>query len=105
PGRRGLLYAGTQHGFYVSLDDGDRWQPLRTNLADTQVSDIWVDENDIAVATHGRGFYVLDNIAPLRQYGSAAATATDAYLFKPNDAVRGGTSATISYWVKKQPQS
>jgi len=105
PARRGLLYAGTQHGFYVSLDDGDHWQPLRTNLPDTQVSDIWVDENDIAIATHGRGFYVLDNIAPLRQFGTEATTATDAYLFKPNDAVRGGTAANISYWVKKQPQS
>src|SRR6185503_15713379 len=70
PARRGLLYAGTQHGFYVSLDDGDHWQPLRNNLPDTQVSDIWVDANVIAIATHGRGFYVLDGIGPLRQYGS-----------------------------------
>jgi photosystem II stability/assembly factor-like uncharacterized protein len=102
--QKGLLYAGTQHGFYVSLDDGNRWQPLKTNLPDTQVSDIWVDANDLAIATHGRGFYVLDNVNPLRQY-AAAASATDAYLFKPADATRLGGPAGIAYWLKKQPQS
>ena len=102
--RKGLLYAGTQHGFYVSLDDGERWQPLKANLPDTQVSDIWVDANDIAIATHGRGFYVLDNVNPLRQYAAAGA-ATDAYLFKPADAVRFGGGTSIAYWLKKQPQS
>src|SRR5204863_71475 len=55
PARKGLLYAGTQHGFYVSLDDGDHWQPLRNGLSDTQVADIWVEANEIAIATHGRG--------------------------------------------------
>src|SRR4029078_2098354 len=94
----------TQHGFYVSQDEGNRWQPLRTNLPDTQVSDIWVDANDLAIATHGGGFYVLDNVNPLRQY-AAAATSTDAYLFKPADAIRLGGGASIAYWVKKQPQS
>jgi photosystem II stability/assembly factor-like uncharacterized protein len=102
--QKGLLYAGTQHGFYVSLDDGNRWQPLKTNLPDTQVSDIWVDANDLAIATHGRGFYVLDNVNPLRQY-AAAASATDAYLFKPADATRFGGPASVAYWLKKQPQS
>jgi hypothetical protein len=79
----------------VSLDDGNRWQPLKTNLPDTQVSDIWVDANDLAIATHGRGFYVLDNVNPLRQY-AAAASATDAYLFKPADATRFGGPASIA---------
>src|SRR5262249_17787901 len=101
---RGLLYAGSEHGFYVSLDDGDHWQALKSNLPDTQVSDIWVEANELAIATHGRGFYVLDNIAPLRQYAAAAA-ATDAYLFKPADAVRFGGGASIAYWLKKQPQN
>ena len=68
PTRRGLLYAGTQHGFYVSFDDGDHWQSLSLNLPDVPVSDIWVEANSIAIATHGRGFYVLDDIGPLRQY-------------------------------------
>src|SRR5262249_51578941 len=87
PKRRGLLYAGAEHSLYVSLDDGDHWQPLRLNMPDTQISDIWVEANDVTIATHGRGFWVLDDVNPLRQYGSATSTA-DAYLFKPGDAVR-----------------
>jgi photosystem II stability/assembly factor-like uncharacterized protein len=104
PTRKGLLYAGTQHGFHISYDDGDRWQALKTGLPDTQVSDIWVDANDIAIATHGRGFYVLDDIGPLRQYGSAVTTAADAYLFKPGDAIRGAGPAKMTFWLKKPAQ-
>ena len=89
PTRRGLLYAGTQHGFYISYDDGDRWQPLSLNLPDVPVSDVWVEANAIAIATHGRSFYVLDDIAPLRQAGAAAGSAADFQLFKPADAIRG----------------
>jgi photosystem II stability/assembly factor-like uncharacterized protein len=100
PARRGLLYAGTEHGVYISYDDGDRWQPLSLNLPDTQVSDVWVDANAIAIATHGRGFYVLDDIAPLRQAGPDASAA-DVLLFKPADAIRSGGGAPIDYWLKK----
>ena len=106
PVRRGMLYAGTEHGFYVSFDDGDRWQSLRLNLPDTQVSDIWVEANDVAIATHGRGFYVLDDVNPLRQYGSQATGAADVYLFKPGDAVRtAAPGARIDYWLKKPAQN
>jgi photosystem II stability/assembly factor-like uncharacterized protein len=104
PARRGLLYAGTQHGFYISYDDGDHWQPLRGNLPDTQVSDIWVADNAVAIATHGRGFYVLDDIEPLRQFGAAVTSAADAYLFKPGDAVRSAGPARITYWLKTPAQ-
>jgi photosystem II stability/assembly factor-like uncharacterized protein len=104
PTRRGLLYAGTQHGFYVSHDDGDHWQPLKNGLPDTPVHDIWVEAGDIAIATHGRGFYILDDVAPLRQYGAAVTSATTAYLFKPSDATRSAYSAKITYWLKKPPQ-
>src|SRR5439155_22866533 len=76
--RRGLLYAGTQHSAYFSLDDGDHWQALKNGLPDTSVHDIWVEANDVAIATHGRGFYILDDVGPLRQFGSPATTATDA---------------------------
>ena len=103
PARRGLLYAGTQHGFYVSLDDGDRWQPLRNGLPDTQVSDVWVEANDVAIATHGRGFYILDDVGPLRELASAPR-ATDVYLFKPGEATRNAYPAKITYWLKKPPQ-
>jgi photosystem II stability/assembly factor-like uncharacterized protein len=104
PARRGMLYAGTQHGFYLSYDDGERWQPLRPGLPDTQVSDIWVEANDVVIATHGRGFYVLDDVGPLRQYGPAVTTGADAYLFKPGDATRAGGPARIAYWLKKPAQ-
>ena len=104
PKRRGLLYAGTEHGLYVSLDDGDHWESLRLNLPDTQVSDIWVEQNDVTIATHGRGFYILDDVNPLRQFGAPATTAPNAFLFKPGDAIRGGGPARISYWLKKPAQ-
>ena len=87
PSRRGLLYAGTQHGFYVSYDDGDHWQSLSLNLPDTQVCDIVVEANDVVISTHGRGFYILDRVGPLRQY-SAQVLSAQAYLFKPDAAIR-----------------
>ncbi|MCA1583267.1 MAG: glycosyl hydrolase [Acidobacteria bacterium] len=101
--RRGLLYAGTQHGFYISFDDGDRWLPFKQGLPDTQVSDIWVEDNDIAIATHGRGFYILDNIAALRQVD--ATTTANAQLFKPVEAIRGAQAARIDYWLPAEPKS
>jgi photosystem II stability/assembly factor-like uncharacterized protein len=104
PKKRGLLYAGAEHGIYVSPDDGDHWQSLRLNLPDTQVSDIWVEQNDVTIATHGRGFYILDDVNPLRQYGAAATSTANAYLFKPGDAIRGGGAARVSYWLKKPAQ-
>jgi photosystem II stability/assembly factor-like uncharacterized protein len=104
PTRRGLLYAGTQHGFYLSLDDGDHWQPLKNGLPDTPVHDIWVEASDVAIATHGRGFYILDDVAPLRQYGAPVTTSTAAYLFKPSDATRSAYPAKITYWLKKPAQ-
>jgi photosystem II stability/assembly factor-like uncharacterized protein len=99
PTRRGLLYAGTQHGFYISYDDGDHWLPLSLNLPDVQVSDVWVEANSIAIATHGRGFYILDDLAPLRQQGQAAAASF--VFYKPADAIRGVGSATIDYLLTK----
>ena len=105
PTRKGLLYAGTQHGFFISYDDGVQWQSLSLNLPDTQVSDIIVEANDIAIATHGRGFYILDNMAALRQSGRAVTSATDFHLFAPADAIRSGSGATITYLLRKPAQS
>jgi hypothetical protein len=100
--RKGLLYAGTQHGVYISFDDGERWLPFKNGLPDTPVSDLWVEKNALAIATHGRSFYVLDNVATLRQYGTGAAT-TDAQLFAPAPVVRGVDRATVDYYLKSQP--
>src|SRR5215471_14309742 len=101
--RRGLLYAGTEHDFYISYDDGDHWQSLRLNLPDMQVSDIWVEANDLTISTMGRGFYVLDDIAVLRQY--TPSISTDSLLLRPATAVRGVSTASVSYWLKSQPKN
>jgi photosystem II stability/assembly factor-like uncharacterized protein len=84
PKRRGLLVAGTELGVLVSLNDGDTWQSLQLNLPPSSMRDFSFHDNDLIVATHGRGFWVLDDISALRQ-SSDAATA-DAHLFKPADA-------------------
>jgi photosystem II stability/assembly factor-like uncharacterized protein len=84
--RRGLLYAGTERAVYVSFDDGDRWQTLQLNMPPTSIRDIAVRGDDVAVATHGRAFWVLDDVASLRQLGSLNAGET--HLFAPAGAYR-----------------
>ena len=105
PTRRGLLYAATQHGVYISHDDGANWESLSLNLPDVPVSDLIVEANDLAIATHGRGFYILDDIAPIRQYTPAMSSVSDVVLFKPADAIRATSGAVIPYWVKRPGQS
>src|ERR1019366_5635120 len=82
PKRKGLLFAGTERAVYVSFDDGDRWQSLRLNMPATSVRDLTIKDNDLAVATHGRGFWILDDITPLRQLDEKAV-ASNAFLFVP----------------------
>ena len=98
--RRGLLFAGTEHGIYVSFDDGAQWQSLALNLPDTQVSDLVIEDNDLVIATHGRSFYILDNITPLRQL-TPAVISSNSYLFKPAAAQRNVGPAHISYFLKQ----
>ncbi|MDE3126606.1 MAG: glycosyl hydrolase [Gemmatimonadota bacterium] len=119
PVRAGMLYAGTETGLYVSFDDGDHWQSLMLNLPHTSMRDLAVHGNDLVLATHGRGFWILDGIAPLRQASPAVAGA-DAHLFAPADAMRtplgggprdagptaGGNAprgALIDYYFKSAP--
>ena len=85
PGRRGLLVAGTELGVFVSFNDGDQWQPLQLNLPPVSMRDLAFHNTDLIVATHGRGFWVLDDISALRQ--AADVGAADAHLFKPADAI------------------
>jgi len=101
PTRRGLLYAGAQHGMYISYDDGDTWQSLSLNLPDIPISDVMVEANSIAIGTHGRSFYVLDNIEALRQFTPAIASASEPYLFAPAPAIRPGNTVAIRYWLKQ----
>jgi photosystem II stability/assembly factor-like uncharacterized protein len=122
PVRRGLLYAGTELGVYVSFDDGDHWQSLQLNLPTTPVHDLVVHDGDLIVATHGRSFWVLDDITPLRQLTTATGQGP-ARLFRPAPAVRlrqsenhdtplppevphgdnPPTGAIIDYWLASQP--
>jgi hypothetical protein len=91
PVRKGLLFAGTEFGVAVSFDDGERWQPLQLNLPVTSIRDLVVKDDDLVVATHGRSFWVLDDITPLRQFDAASGNA-DVHLFKPAVAVRVRTN-------------
>jgi len=87
PKRKGMLFAGTERTVYVSFDDGDHWQSLRLNLPATSVRDVIVKDNDLAIGTHGRGFWILDDITPLRQLDDKVL-AGNAYLFEPELAYR-----------------
>jgi photosystem II stability/assembly factor-like uncharacterized protein len=125
PARRGLLYAGTENAIYVSFDDGGQWHSLQGNLPHAPVHDVQVQERfgDLVIATYGRGFWVMDDLSPLRQL-TAEAMARPAHLFTPRDAwrFRGVEApfmpmydpvtgenpkygATINYWLKTSGDS
>jgi photosystem II stability/assembly factor-like uncharacterized protein len=123
PQRRGLLYAGTEKGVYVSFDDGAHWQSLQRNLPITSIRDIAIAGNDLVVATHGRALWALDDVSPLRQL--SAAVGDGDYLFAPATAYRlrpGSdegtplprdeayaenpvTGVTLDYYLKSLPQT
>jgi photosystem II stability/assembly factor-like uncharacterized protein len=87
PKKKGLLYAGTETGIFVSFDDGANWQALQLNLPTAPIHDLVVKDDDLCVATHGRAFWILDDLSPLRQMSDAVAKA-DAHLFTPRATVR-----------------
>jgi photosystem II stability/assembly factor-like uncharacterized protein len=87
PQTKGLLFAGTELGVYVSFDDGDHWQTLQSNLPVTSIRDLVIHGDDLVVATHGRSFWILDNFTPLRQ-ARAAKNANGPWLYQPAEAVR-----------------
>ncbi len=105
PKRQGLLFAGTERGVHVSFDDGASWQPFQLNLPVTSNRDFEIYDNDLIVATHGRGFWVVDDISPLRQLNDTIRNS-EAYLFKPGDTVSytdGGDEGTPLQ--KDEPQA
>lgn len=95
PGRRGLLYAGIETGVYVSFDDGAHWQSLRLNLPVVPVHDLIVKDGDLVAATHGRSFWILDNVALLHQL-SEAALAEPVHLFQPRTTIRFRIAARVA---------
>jgi photosystem II stability/assembly factor-like uncharacterized protein len=94
PARKDLLFAGTETGVYFSLDGGAHWQPLKLNLPQTPIHDLIVKNNDLVVATHGRSFWILDDISPLRQMASRIAN-DDVHLFEPAPAWRYRTGGSL----------
>jgi photosystem II stability/assembly factor-like uncharacterized protein len=87
PARRGLLYAGTERGVWISFNDGGVWQPLQLNMPPVPVHDLAIKNGDLIAATHGRSFYVLDDLSAIRQM-NATAIAEPVHLYKPRDAYR-----------------
>ena len=87
PIRKGLLFAGSENAVYVSFDDGEHWQSLRLNMPPTSVRDLVIKDDDLVIGTHGRGFWILDDITPLRQLNTTTAMAP-AVLYKPQQAIR-----------------
>src|SRR5881296_2604328 len=122
PKRRGLLFAGTESAVYVSFDDGDNWQSLLLNLPTTEYRDIAIHDNDLIVGTYGRGIWVLDDHAALRQMTPAVASE-QANLYKPSDVTRARRNVNyntpfppevpqavnpphgvvVSYWLASKP--
>ena len=101
PARRGLLYLGTETGIYISFNDGANWQPLRLNLPLTPVHGIVVEKRDLVIGTHGRGFYVLDDINVLRQ-ATPDVTTNPLFVFQPNNPLRGlDTNISVDYYLAK----
>jgi hypothetical protein len=95
PTRKGLLYAGTEFGMYVSFDDGRNWRSLQLNLPAVPVTDIDVHDADLVLSTNGRSFWILDDITPLREMAAHAVTGS-THLFQPRDTYRVATSAEES---------
>jgi photosystem II stability/assembly factor-like uncharacterized protein len=119
PVRKGLLFVGTESGVYVSFDDGAHWQPLQLNLPRVSVRDLAIKDRDLIAATHGRSFWILDDISPLRQITDSVRAAS-THLFAPASAVRFGAGrgrrdaesgenplagVYVDYWLKASPKS
>ncbi len=107
PARKGLLYAGTERGVYVSYDDGGRWAPLQLNLPKAPVHDLLIHGDSLAVATHGRAFWMIDDLSPVRQW-SDEVTREKAHLFQPapaNHTVFGTRGGELPYGLGANPPS
>lgn len=114
PRRRGLLYAGTESGIFVSFDDGRRWQPFQLNLPIVPITDLRLHRDDLVVSTQGRSFWVLDDVTPLREAAGGAADAwTTPRLLPPRDTYRmrqakrdtnPPNGAFIHYWLPAEPK-
>ncbi|MGH9334435.1 MAG: glycosyl hydrolase, partial [Vicinamibacteria bacterium] len=104
PVRKDLLFLGTEHAVYVSFDAGDHWQSLQLNLPDTPIRDLVVKDADVVLGTHGRGFWILDDIEPLRDL-SASVYTKGLTVFEPDEpAIRGVRNAAIQYFLAEKAE-
>jgi photosystem II stability/assembly factor-like uncharacterized protein len=103
PVRQGLLFAGTERGVWVSFDDGANWQSLRRNLPPVPIADLVIKGNDVVLGTHGRAFWIMDDVSSLRQL-KAEVLAKEFHLFQPSDAYRTMGGIAIQYWLKRPGQ-
>ena len=99
--KEGLLYLATEHGVYISFNDGAIWQSLQLNLPDTPIRDLVLRDNDVILGSHGRGFWILDDIIPFRS-ASGLNSGDEVILYPPSDPIRGIYSAKIQYYLKEQ---
>ncbi len=104
PIRPGLLFLATEHGVYFSMNDGELWRSLQLELPDTPIRDLVIKDNDVVLGSHGRGFWILDNIQPLRQFKGEMKTKK-ATLFKPADAIRGISNLDLQYYLSEQAET
>ena len=95
PKRKGLLFAGTESGVYVSFDDGDHWQSLRLNMPASSVRDLLIKDDDLVVGTHGRGIWILDDITPLRQIDARTRTCEATCSIRSRAIASAGTRIRI----------
>ncbi|MEL7045279.1 MAG: glycosyl hydrolase, partial [Pseudomonadota bacterium] len=101
--KAGLLFAAGEHAVYASFDDGANWHSLQLNMPDTQIADLQVTDKDLVAGTHGRSIYVLDDIAPLREY-SAEIAKKPFHLFEPLYAVRRVQDASVQYYLAEEAE-
>ena len=106
PDREGLLYAGTENGMYISMDDGKSWKSFQLNLPVVPITDLALKNQDLIVATQGRSFWIIDDLTPLHQFDSKAASQP-AYFFKPRPLYRMGrrSNVTLRFHLKEKPDS
>ncbi len=102
--RPGLLFLGTEHGAYVSFNAGDNWQTLQLNLPDTPIRDLVVKNDDVVLGTHGRGFWILDDIGSMRQL-TPEVMKQPVTFYQPSDAIRGVYNAVFQYYLDKPVDS
>ncbi len=102
--RKGLLFLATEHGVYFSINDGVKWQSLQLNLPDTPIRDLVIKDNDVVLGSHGRGFWIMDDIEPIRQHREEMKNQ-QAILYQPNNAIRGISEARIQYHLNEEVET